>query len=384
MNRTDFPLRSIVAYSFTYREEMVSKIFLERVIPISGQEKKRIAFYIARSDGKGSYPERRATMLAHALQQETEIVFLCGKDSPPAPDGFRSISILGQTALPQTLAVLKPDLLIRDSGSTTQEDAEKITELVPSIIHFDDFGDGGNWADLVFQTLYMDSNEEVPDHYVVGTTSFFPDEEVDSFKEIGLRQKSAGPLPHLVISFGDEDEGNLTYRALRHMLQLQIPLKITILVGEHYSHDISTLRIMALSRRNTKIILPPYSFAEVCSTADVVLCSSGYMPYEVAVMGIPCVVLAQNDFELGLAFPKEKHGFIHLGLGRKVKQSGLLNAVMEPLLHETLRHKAVAKQLSLGLGDGKDAVCEAIRYYLEYPKRNIGGSTGIETSHMLH
>ncbi len=356
----------------------------ERVIPIDGQEKKKIAIHISQSDGKGTYPARRAAMIAYALAEGTNIVFLCGEDSPPAPDGFKTVSTVGSSSLLRTIANIKPDLLLRDSGSTSREEVEKISELVPSIIHFDDFGDGGNYADLVFQTLYAESSDKVPDHYVVGIESFIADKETVLFKQIGLRKDRPGPLPHLVISFGDDDPGNLTYRALRHMNQLQIPLKVTVLVGERYSHDTSTLRMMALGRRNTTILEYPYNFAEVCASADVILCASGYMPYEVAVIGIPCVVLAQNEFELGLAFPKEQHGFIHLGLGRKIKQSSLLNAVMEPLLHESLRKKAVARQAALGIGDGKDAVCEAIRYYLEYPKRNTIGKAGKETFDMLH
>ena len=57
---------------------------------------------------------------------------------------------------------------------------------------------------------------------------------------------------------------------------------------------------------------------------------------------------------------------------------------MEPLLHEPLRKKSIARQTALGLGDGKEAVCEAIRYYLEYPKRNTSGGAGKKTSDMLH
>lgn len=321
-------------------------------------------------------------MIARALPN-TEVVFICGEGSFPVPTGFKSVMLDGRSSFIKTLAKLKPDLLLRDSGSTSQEEVEKICNLVPTVIHFDDFGDGGKLADLVIQTLFTESNENAPDHYVEGTETFIADEDAASFKNIGLRKESPGPLPHLVISFGDEDAGNLSYRALRHMLQLQIPLKVTVLVGENYSHDTSTLRMMALGRRNTFIKEHPYKFAEECVSADVVLCSSGYMPYEVAVMGIPCVILAQNDFELSLAFPKEQHGFIHLGAGRKVKQSSLLNAIMEPLLHEPLRKKAVQRQIALGLGGGKAAVCEAILYYLEYPKRKIEGTTGKETSDML-
>lgn len=355
------------------------------MIPIDGQVKKKIAIHISRADGKGTYPERRAALIAGQFKDEVdEIIFLCGEMSPEPPEGFRVVAFEGHVGLAKALTELEPDLLIRDSGATIHEEVEKIRELVPSIIHFDDFGDGGRAADLVFQTLYADSFDDVPEHYVVGKESFIVDDELSGFKEVGLRKERPGPLPHLVISFGDEDEGNLSYRALRHMLQLQIPLKVSLLIGKRYTHDISELRLMALGRRNTKIIEHPYSSAEVYASADIILCASGYMPYEVAVMGIPCVILAQNDFEVGLAFPKEQHGFINLGLGRKVKQSSLLNAIMEPLLHEPLRKKSIAKQTALGLGGGKEDVCEAIRYYLEYPKRAVYGSTGKSASDMVH
>ncbi|QTD40671.1 PseG/SpsG family protein [Sporosarcina sp. Te-1] len=340
------------------------------MIPIETREKKTIAIHVARTDAKGTYPARRAAILASVLSEEANVVFLTGPASPPVPEGFREISIGRNTTLSDTISVMQPDLLLRDSGSTLQEEVAKIREVVPSIIHFDDFGDGGRLADLVLQTLYEEESENVMEHYVMERNLFIADETFNSYQKIGLQKDRPSPIPHLIISFGEEDPGNLSYRALRHVLQLQIPLKVSVLVGELYSHDISTLRMMALGRRNTKIIQPPYDVAELYSRADIILCGSGYMPYEVAVMGIPCIVLAQNEFELGLGFPKEHHGFIHLGLGRKVKQSNLLNAIMEPLLHEPLRKRAIRKQTQLNLGNGKDTVLEAIRYLLEYPKRD--------------
>lgn len=350
------------------------------MIPIEVLKKKTVAFYISRADGKGDYPARRAAYLAKEIAEEANCLFIVGEQSPPAPDGFKSIEIGKNSSLLQALAVLRPDLLVRDSGSTFSEEVEKIIEIVPSVLHFDDFGEGGQHADLVLQTLYSETAEEVADHYVIDRNLFIADESYLPFAKIGLKKKAPGPLPHLVISFGEEDEGNLSYRALRHVSQLQIPLKVTILIGERYPHDVSTLRMMALGRRNTVIMQPPYHVPEVYADADVILCSSGYMPYEIALLGIPTIVLSQNEFEVGLSFPKEQHGFIHLGLGRKVKQSNLLNAIMEPLLHESLRQRAVDRQLALNLGNGKESALEAIRYYLEYPKR---GTSGKEMSDML-
>lgn len=353
------------------------------MIPIDEKKKKLLAIYVHDTDGKGTYPMRRAEVIARSLPDLIHIIFIHIEGSHPTPQDFQTVSIKNSLSLVKTLAMIKPDLLLRDSGSTSQEEVDKISEIVPSVIHFDDFGEGGKLADLVIQTLYSESNDKPLDHYVIGPETFIADEQAIPFKHIGLNKEVTRPLPHLIISFGDEDLGNLSFRALRHLMQLQIPLKVTVLIGENYRHDKSELRIMALGRRNTFIKDQPANAAEFYSTADIILCASGYMPYEIAVLGIPCIVLAQNDFEAALDFPKEKHGFVHLGPGRKVKQSSLLNAIMEPLLHESLRKKAISRQVALNLGEGKETICEAILYFLEYPKRRTHDGTGKETSDMI-
>ena len=353
------------------------------MIPIDEQRQKKLVIYVCDTDGKGTYPIRRAEIIAESLPSTIDIIFIHKEGAPPIPDGYKKVTIKKSSALVSALEQIQPDLLLRDSGSTSKEEVDKISKVVPSVIHFDDFGGGGKVADLVIQTLYMEANDKLPDHYVIGAESFIADKNTIPYKHLGLRKEVTRPLPHLVISFGDDDLGNLTYRALRHMLQLQIPLKVTVLLGTNYKHDKSELRIMALGRRNTFILEQPANTAEFYSTADIILCASGYMPYEIAVMGIPCIVLAQNDFETSLEFPKEKHGFVHLGPGKKVKQSSLLNAIMEPLLHNSLRKKAISRQTALNLGEGKEMVCEAILYYLDYPKRETHDGKGIATSDMI-
>lgn len=351
---------------------------------MEGQLQKKLAIYVQEVDGKGTYPIRRAEIIARSLPTTIDIVFIIHHNNTTfIANDFNTVYISNSSELVRKITELQPDLLLRDSGSTAQDEVEKLKRIVPAIIHFDDFGEGGKLTNLVFQTLYTDSNEKPLENYITGIESFISDEQMNPFKHIGLHRKVTRPLPHLVISFGNEDSSNLTYRALRHMLQLQIPLKVTALIGKDYRHDVSELKIMALGRRNTFIIDEPTNVAEFLSTADIVLCTTSYMPYEIGVMGIPCVLLAQNEFELSLAFPKEQHGFIHLGAGRKVKQSSLLNAIMELLLHDHLRKKAISKQVALNLGEGKAMVVEAILYYLQYPNLKKQTNSGKESLDMV-
>jgi spore coat polysaccharide biosynthesis predicted glycosyltransferase SpsG len=168
------------------------------MILIDKLPKKKVVIHVCQADGKGTYPTRRAEMIARELK-DIEVIFLCGNQSPPAPTDFQTVQIVTDSTLLRTLSEIKPDLLLRDSGSTSQEEVEKVREIVPSIIHFDDFGEGGNFADLVIQTLYSDSNDKIPNHYVEGIENFIADEKMASFKNIGLRKKELCPLPPLVI-----------------------------------------------------------------------------------------------------------------------------------------------------------------------------------------
>lgn len=350
------------------------------MIQITIQPKKSIAIYVCNTNEKGAYPFRRAQAIAQALPKSIEITYITAKKDQPFLSNCTVICAENHRELIAALKNIKPHLLLRDSGSTSKEEVKNIQEIVPSIIHFDDFGAGGELANFVIQTLYTETNEKQSDHYIVGAETFIADAQIKPYQKIGLHKETNTHLPHLVVTFGDEDQNNLTFRALRHLLNLQIPLKITILIGEHYEHDLMDLRMMALSRKNTTIQQAPKKHTEILSSADIVLCAAGYAPYEIATMGIPCIVLAQNDFESALDFPNERNGFIHLGLGRKIKQSNLLNAVMELLLHDSLRERMIKRQIDLNLGTGKNIVCEAILYCLDYPKRK---DISKETSDMI-
>jgi len=348
--------------------------------------KKKVVFYCKYASTSGLYHAKRSLAAADMLS-EWDILFLIDEASNEMKQfiegkGYRTRSVYGSSSLLAAIKEEMPDLLVRDGDQTDLDESKAVKELVPAVIHFDDFGTGGQEADLVLHTLYQENREPFPPHYVSGPDSYVIPEEFVAYKHRG-KMKEVNPIPHLVIYHGYEDPENLTYRTLRHILQLQIPLKVTILLGEGYKHSKDDIRMMALGRRNTTVVSPPYSLPEELVKADIVVCSAGYTPYDVAVIGLPCIVIAQNEQELQNAFPKEENGFIHLGLGRKVKQSLLLNAIMEMLLHDARRERAVKRQLSLNLFGGKEKIAETILYYLDYPPRSENNVSLQKTKNML-
>ena len=343
----------------------------ERVKTLTGQAKKTAVLQCTDPLAPSGYRARRAVRIAQSLKEAgIDVIFLSGHPLPNAEEaGFRTEQISGRNALLTAVERLQPDVLLRDERRSDPAEAAALRQLVPAIIHFDDDGEGSSEADLVFRTLYREPRGETPPNVVTGPAGFIADPSLLRHRRAGVKKEAPGNLPHIVVAHGPEDPGDLSRRTLRHLTQLQIPLKVTVLLGEAYAHPADQLQMMALSRRNVKVKRMPYDYGEELAAADIVICSSGHIPYDVAFLSIPCIVLAQDEEELAHAFPTEDNGFLPLGLGRKVKQSMLLNAVMEYLLHEPRRRRAVSRQAALGVEDGIGAVSEAVFYYLEYPPR---------------
>jgi spore coat polysaccharide biosynthesis predicted glycosyltransferase SpsG len=55
--------------------------------------------------------------------------------------------------------------------------------------------------------------------------------------------------------------------------------------------------------------------AEFMRRADIAFTSAGRTVFELALVGVPSVILAQNDRELTHLFASEQNGFVNLGLG---------------------------------------------------------------------
>ena len=312
-------------------------------------QKRRIAFIVEQCPFKGLYPFERAIILSELLEEESIFMFAKTSDSN-ALKLFEDADITPilfekYEEIVKSIRNLSLDLIIQDGKDSLVEQVEILRPFCKTIVHFDDFGNGNTLADCNIIALFeeMGSGEILPSNTLAGSYAFAVNKKL---KDIAAERDHIveNDLPHIIIAFEDGDEHNLTYRTLRHLTQLQVPLKISVAIDDEYKHSVSDLQMMLLSRRNTKIIKHTDALYEALKTADIIVCNNNYTPYKVAAIGIPCITLAQQEREIAHAFARETNGFIHLGLGRKIKQSSIQNAVMELLLHEHRRDRAIRKQ----------------------------------------
>lgn len=338
--------------------------------------KKTIVFIIESCIDKGLYPFERVSTLAKLLTNEKVFIFV----KTPSNDGVQILMNEGLTPvlfdhfneLPKQIKSIQPDLIVRDGRNSEALQVQDLRPFCKTIIHFDDFGEGGQACDCVLLALYHEVKDYLPSHYISGSFVFALPEDYQNFSDRPESKTPENP-PHIVVAFEDGDEHNLTYRTLRHLTQLQIPLQITVMIDDSYRHATDDLQMMVLSRRNTAILRDKNALLKLLPKADVIICNANYTPYKIASYGVPCITLAQSEAELLHAFPREQNGFIHLGLGRKMKQSQIQNAVMEFLLHEARSERAVKKQRQLNLVSNNETLLELLLDFA-YDRHNIAST----------
>ena len=339
--------------------------------------KKRIIWIVEHCDTKGTYPIERAVTLANLLQEESVFLFVKTENQAIidklATTGLTIVLFDRFIELKKKIRELEPDLIIHDGKDTQLEQVEMIRPFCQTIVHFDDFGMGAQLVDCHIIALFGEPHEETLPQELAGSYAFAvpPNlqqtaQAIYETTDCNIKQE----LPHIVIAFEDGDANNLTYRTLRHLTQLHIPLKISIAIDDDYKHDVDSLKLMALSRRNTAIVQRADALLHLMPEADLIICNANYTPYKVAAAGIPCITTAQHEQELNYTFAREMNGFIHIGLGRKMKQSILQNAVMELLLHESRRERAVRKQRGLEILTNND-ILKNLLLDLAYSRHNL-------------
>lgn len=361
----------LLSYFTTPNHTLLSKVRKDGVILLTVQRetqlKHTIVFIMEDCLEKGDYPYERVLILAQLLKQHDVHLFVRSatpvKLSLFSQMGLTPITFNDYRQLAQQLKTLQSDLVIRDGKDSEREQIEIIRPFCKTLIHFDDYGSGNPFADAVLFSLYPEVRDTFSEKMVYGHTAFIvPKDWPQPTEHDNL---NIHDLPHIVVVFEDGDDNNLTYRTLRHLTQLHIPLQISIVLDANYKHSTEDLQMMVLSRRNIHICRKHGALANILPTADITICNANYTPYKIAAYGVPCITLAQHERELQYAFPREQNGFIHLGLGRKIKQSHIQNAVMELVLHETRRERAVQKQRKLALQHNQDILVQQLLDYVD-------------------
>lgn len=199
-------------------------------------------------------------------------------------------------------------IFINDILSTSIDYMIGLRSVLPNakIINFEDDGEGIIVADLVFNALYYDN--KLPNLYA-GEEYYIPNKLFMFYEPIKIKPK----VKKIFISFGGADPQNYTDRLLKIITKKEYEAYDFIVVLGRAKHNVEFLMTYN-EKPNITVSFDVKNMPELMTQCDIGITSRGRTGYELAMLGIPTIAMAQNQREEKHGFVCNENGFTYIGL----------------------------------------------------------------------
>lgn len=285
-----------------------------------------------------------------------KVIFLVDKKSELAFEKIKSynypVYIQQEDDLLKDINALNPDVIINDRLDTSEEYILSLKSSGYKVINFEDLGSGANSADLVINAIYPET-DQLPNHFY-GSAYFCARDEFFLHPQKYIKKK----VSNVLISFGGTDPNNLTLKVLNSIYDYcnEHNIQIDVVLGLGYDFPLDKENFPAVDfYHNVK------SISDFMFNADIAFSSAGRTVYELALLGTPAIIMAQNTREMTHLFASAENGFLHLGLGEGVTNALILEQFKNLSSNPSLRKEINGKMLANDIRQGKSNVIKLIR-----------------------
>jgi spore coat polysaccharide biosynthesis predicted glycosyltransferase SpsG len=219
------------------------------------------------------------------------------------------------------------------------------------IVNFEDDGEGICKADLVFNALYQ---EELLPQVRAGSQCFVAPKLFMFYEPIIIRKN----VKRVFISFGGSDPQNYTDRMLEMIRSDEYSAYEFVIVLGRAKLNVEKL-MEYNSYVNITVHYDVHNMPELMSSCDIGMTSRGRTGYELAILGIPTIAMAQNRREEKHGFICNENGFAYIGLnpGDAVIKETLDRYLKMSMENRRLHHETL---LSHDLRNGRKWVTNCI------------------------
>lgn len=276
-------------------------------------EHERVAIYVNGNNKRGIGHIYRALEMADEFYSKPDIYYDVNQTDPKV-FGRTTHNLIGVDGIADLFRRVEGKgytLFINDILTTSIDYMIGLRSVVPDakVVNFEDDGEGIIKADLVFNALYHD--DELPQvkagerYYISSKTFLF-------YQPIAIKPK----VERVFVSFGGADPQNYSDRLLAIVAadpEKYSQYRFTVVLGR------AKLNVDELLKYNDKldyvdVLYDVANMPELMSGCDVAVTSRGRTGYELAILGVPSIAMAQNRREEKHGFVCNENGFTYLGL----------------------------------------------------------------------
>lgn len=272
--------------------------------------KSKVAIYVNGNNKRGTGHVYRALELADEFYVKPDIFYDINQTDVKI-FGNTTHNLLPVNGIAELFEICRKKqytIFINDILTTSIDYMIGLRSVLPNakIINFEDDGEGIIKADLVFNALYRDidlpqvrSGEQ---YYISGKTFMF-------YEPIKIREN----VKNVFISFGGADPQNYSDRLLRIISQPEYSkYRFTVVLGRAKNN---VEELLLYNRfENIEVLYDVSNMPEIMTQCDIGITSRGRTGYELAMLGIPSIAMAQNEREEKHGFVCNENGFTYIGL----------------------------------------------------------------------
>lgn len=318
--------------------------------------KKKIVFRVDGYAELGMGHIYNCITLAYAMM-EHDVLFVISKESEV---GIKKVAenclpyktIETESEFESILKEYHPDILVIDKLNTEKDSIVHLKEMVRRVITIEDLGEGAKYADAVINALYLDSDLAGDNVYsgwrYVCLRDEFQIEEPREFSE---------QIKNVMLMFGGTDPCNynrMLYDIVRRISCNHPDICFHFIVGIGY--DTEKNGLYTIAEQNIYVYPDVQRVTRFMKQADLAITSQGRSIFEFAAMGVPAMVLSQNEREKKHAFAGLEHGFINLGTIDEINEELIENTLNWLIGSSSVRKNMYDLMLSYHLREGLQRV----------------------------
>ncbi len=303
--------KKVDIYEVSEREAIDIDTFLDFKSAECILKSYKVAIYVNGNSKRGMGHVHRALELADEFSVKPDIYYDVNQ-TDRLIFGDTTHNLIGVNGIVELFSRIKQEqyeIFINDILTTSIDYMIGLKTCLPNakIINFEDDGEGILKADLIINALY--DSVELPQMYA-GEKYYIAPKLFLCYPPVSIKQK----VERVFISFGGSDPQNYTDRILGIIRKAKYEkYRFEVVLGKA-KHNAGQLAEQYGGCGNITLYHDIKNMPEIMSMCDIGITSRGRTGYELAILGIPTIAMAQNKREEKHGFVCNENGFSYLGL----------------------------------------------------------------------
>lgn len=273
-------------------------------------DREKVAIYVNGNNKRGIGHIYRALEMADEFYSKPDIYYDINQTDPKV-FGVTTHNLIPVNGIHELFNICQSKqytIFINDILTTSLDYMIGLRSVLPNakLVNFEDDGEGILKADLVFNALYHEGDlpqvKAGEKYYISGKTFMF-------YKPIRINEV----VKKVFISFGGADPQNYSDRLLKIISNDEYKEYQFVVVLGRAKYNVDAL--MKYNKYdNIDVRYDVSNMPEIMSSCDIGITSRGRTGYELAMLGIPSISMAQNHREEKHGFVCNENGFSYIGL----------------------------------------------------------------------